>query len=199
MLDFPNSAAKIRTRAVELVEFLKKSINNTNSRPEWTKQNFDSLEEFYKREALQCFPSEDGQQFRWDWVGYVKERGIFIAVESEWELWRNDPPKDYKFEHDFEKLLYVRSPLKLFMCRIDETINDISEAEAAAKRICARLKYLMETTCTYYSPAEVFIIYCVWYASKNGPNRDFPYILQIKGKPSYKRVGKNQRFLPVPA
>jgi hypothetical protein len=82
------------------------------------------------------------------------------------------------------------------LCRIDARIETEGEAMAEAARICSSFRHLMETTCTYYSPGEVFINYCVWYAGGNRKNRDISYILQIKGEPTYQPL-ENEQFQEV--
>jgi len=81
----------------------------------WTCQNISLLEEFFRKLGLACFfsGSPDGPEFLWDFVGYIKERGILVAAESEFSAKHDD------IAYDFDKLLYGRSPLKLMICRID--------------------------------------------------------------------------------
>ena len=129
------------------------------------------LREFSDSHGAASFPSKGCPEFLWDFVSYIKERGIFIAAESEW----NTEPSEIAY--DFEKLLYVRSPLKLMICRI--------EKEEDADVIGKSFQEVMETTCAVYSPGEVFIIYCVWWADSKGENRDIAYSLQVDGEPDY--------------
>lgn len=182
MRDFPSSAYEIRQLAFKLIEFLKKNIKNTHSRQAWTYQNIDLLQKFLGKEGLglDCCPNDTEGEFLWDFVAYIKERGLLLVAESEWD----NSARDSRFpelERDFDKLLYARSPLKLFMCRMTNTED--------AKRICESLQEHIEGNCTYYSSAEVFIIYCVWWAEENGENRDIAYILQMNGEPNYQPIG----------
>jgi hypothetical protein len=180
MRDFPNSAHEVRQLALKLVEFLKKNIENTHPpRSNWSRQNFNLLEMFFgkgeKGLDLDCLCMTTCSEFLWDFVAYIKERGNLLVAESEWLT------DQAELEKDFEKLLYARSPLKLFMCRIR------SEEETEAIR--SSLEHIMRSCCIYYSPGEVFIIYCVWWALQDGINRDIAYILQLDGEPVYQPIG----------
>jgi len=183
MLDFPSTAHDVRQLALELVGFLKKNINNTHPpRRNWNCQNFNLLEKFFGKEGLglDYFPNDTEVEFRWDFVAYVPYRGNLLVAESEWDN-RELEGKFPELERDFDKLLYARSPLKLFMCRIGDPEH--------AERIRVRLQKNIEENCTYYSPAEVFIVYCVWWTEENGENRDIAYVSQIDGEPKYQPIG----------
>jgi hypothetical protein len=188
MKSFPNSAHDIETLAHKLVKFLQDKVENTETRTEWSKQNFRLLQEFSKDYEAVCFPDKEAgeKEFLWDFVGYIQGRGLLLAVESEWDK------KISELKKDFEKLLYVRSPLKLMLCRM--------KTEADAEEIRSQLQAFAEDTCKEYSPAEVFIIYCVWWAKDEGEsrdNRDFAYMLQINGKPVHRPI-LNERFRLIP-
>lgn len=175
MPDFPDSADKIRLLAMDLVKFLKATIRDTHDRPDWTDRNISMLQEFSACRGAASFPGDGGKQFLWDFIAYVERRGVLLAAESE----HNRQPGDV--EHDFEKLLYVRSPLKLMLCRV--------KGEEDADKICSDLSNFARDTCTEFSPAEVFIIYCVWWAGTGGTNRDRAYIMQIDGQPNHVPMG----------
>lgn len=181
MSTFPESAAEIRKLAIDLVNFLRQKIRNTHSRPSWGLQNFEALREFSRRRGAHSFPDRKiGEaEFLWDFVAYAPGRGILIAAESEY----NKKPSELK--HDFEKLLYVRSPIKLMICRM--------EAESEAEGIQSLLQAFAESTCKEYSPAEIFIVYCVWWGETEEDNRDFAYMLQLEGKPMHRPIC-NERF-----
>jgi hypothetical protein len=146
------------------------------------------LEEHFRNTGLACFfsGSQDGPEFLWDFVGYIKGRGILIAAESEWNN------RESSLREDFEKLLYVRSPLKLFMCRLKS--KDQRAAESEAESLHQNLRKLMEGTCTYYSRGEIFIIYCVWWAHEGGENRDIAYVLPVSGEPDYVDIESDKQF-----
>ena len=188
MHDFPSSPDDVRQLALRLIVFLKKNIGNTCGRQEWTYRNFDFLQKFFGKGkeglGLDCCPNDTESEFLWDFVAYIPCRGNLLVAESEWdnsELENRFP----ELEKDFDKLLYSRSPIKLFMCRI--------ENPEQAEKIRARLQTNIEENCSYYSAGEVFIIYCVWWAEKNGDNRDIAHMLQIDGKPNYQAIG-GKRF-----
>ena len=94
-----------------------------------------------------------------------------IAAESEH---KNDK---HSILYDFDKLLYVRSPVKLMMCRV--------RSEREALKIRRWAQRFMENKCKWYSPSEVFVLYCVWWSGHGHDNRDFAYFLQIKGECNY--------------
>jgi len=186
MLDFPNSAPDIKKLAEKLVRHLHGKLENTHDRKGWSGRNFKVLTEFFRPHGIACFPGEDGPQFLWDFVGYVNGRGILIAAESELSREQGE------VEYDFEKLLYVRSPIKLVLCRLRATSG--AEAEEEAKSICSSLRNFMNSTCKNYSPGEVFILYCVWWAIDGGPNRDIAYTLQVHGDPICQPLDDDEQF-----
>jgi hypothetical protein len=164
MPSFPKSSVEIKELALKLVKSLRSDTENTHGQKAWSRRNFRLLEKFSAAHHATSFPSINlttktrNRQFLWDFVGYVKERGILIAAESEWNRKRTE------IELDFEKLLYVRSPLKLMMCRM--------KTEEEAEQICKSLGHFAKATCKEFSSGEVFIIYCVWWAENEGKNRD---------------------------
>lgn len=182
MLNFPNSAFEIKQSAERLVKFLRENIQDTAGRPEWSERNFNLLRKFTADYDAANFPSDKEKEFLWDFVAYINGRGILLAAESEW----NSEP--HEIEKDFEKLLYVRSPLKLMLCRMS--------TEEQAEGIRTRLSYFAARTCTEFSPAEVFILYCVWWTGEGKENRDRAYILQIAGEPCHVPMG-SLGFQPV--
>jgi len=188
MRDFPNSAHEIRQLALKLVEFLKQNVEYAPTRQEWTCQNYRLLRKFFGKGkdglGLDCLPNDTEGEFLWDFVVYVKERGILLVAESEWDNKERDDIFP-ELEKDFEKLLYARSPLKLLMCW--------NKNPEQAERIRARLQADIEGICTYYSPGEVFIVYCTWRDEGNGKKEDIPYILQMNGEPKYQPTA-GERF-----
>ena len=56
--------------------------------------------------GLEAFAADSGQ-FLWDFIAYQPGQGILLAAESEHDN------KKREMAQDFEKLLYVRSPVKL--------------------------------------------------------------------------------------
>lgn len=144
------SAAGALQLAKELVGFLKSGIRNTHERVEWTQRNLRLLTEFAQAMEAESFPSPPGtplhlrrSQFLWDFIAYRPKMGILLAAESEHQ---NDLGS---ILDDFEKLFYVRSPVKLMMCRVR------SEEEAIAVR--DRAQAHMEHTCIWYSAILVLV------------------------------------------
>jgi hypothetical protein len=102
MPSYPNSALKIKELAEKLVKFLRGKIEDTHGRKEWSKRNLRLLREFPEFKGAVSCPSEGCSESLWDFVAFVKGRGILIAAESEWCR----KPSD--IEYDFKKLLYAR-------------------------------------------------------------------------------------------
>jgi hypothetical protein len=163
-----------------LVKFLKRGVHNTHGQEEWTQRNFELLRAFAEEIDAQSYPSaknappeEKAKQFLWDFIAHQPDKGISIAVESE----HNSSKK--AILEDFEKLLYVRSPVKLMMCRV--------AGEPDALRIRGWAQKFMEQKCTRYSPGEVFVLYCLYWSGEGLHNRDFAFRLQVKGEIDYRK------------
>jgi hypothetical protein len=191
MTNFPISTREeYRNLAKKLIDFLRDNIGNTNERKGWTKRNICLLQRFADREGFDSFPDRRGgkneKQFLWDYVSYARYRGLVIVAESEHD---NKTKDKMVFQHDFEKLLYVRSPVKLMLCW--------AKSEEKASEILAWVKECMERpskepTCTEFSPAEVFILYCTC-----SDKQDFVYWLQIEGEPMHRPIC-NEEFEQMP-
>jgi len=93
-----------------------------------------------------------------------------------------------EFKHDFEKLLYVRSPLKLMLCwaksleKANEILTWVKECMEPPSK---------EPICTEFSPAEIFILFCTC-----SNKQDFVYQLQIGGDPMHRPIEKED-FIPI--
>jgi hypothetical protein len=179
-----------RDFAKDLVDFLREHIGNTNERKGWTKRNICLLQRFADKNGFTSFPDKRGgkteRQFLWDYVAYSPYRGLVIVAESE----HDNRTKDKKvFQHDFEKLLYVRSPVKLMLC----WAKTKKKAEQILSWVGACMKPpSQKPTCTEFSPAEVFILYCTC-----SDKQDFVYWLQIDGKPMHRAI-KDEVFTQIP-
>lgn len=90
---------------------------------------------------------------------------------------------------DFEKLLYVRSPLKLMMCRISHA----DDAEKHADQIRDLVQEFMQKTCIWYTPGEFYVLYCVYWLGAKGENRDYAFRLQVNGPLEYASL-TSERF-----
>ncbi|MGP8173659.1 MAG: hypothetical protein ACLP7O_03820 [Terracidiphilus sp.] len=177
--------------ALDLVAHPKGDIEDTFTQIGWTSKNIRLLDEFFRPRGLDCsfHGSDQGGEFLWDFIGYIKRRGILIAAESEYLTNLSE------IERDFDKLLYSSSPIKLMICRIDTKYRVEEEARKEAERIQSALQKHIAENCAHYPPGSVFILYCVWWANE-GTNRDFPFILQIDGEPCYEGAN-NRRFEPA--
>ena len=182
---FGLSANEIAEVAHQLVVHLEKSLNRVQTQDIWGKTNFVTLRAFKTHKfKLISYPrpskdkSKRRAEFLWDYIGYVKGKGIFIAAESEWEN------TAVRIKEDFEKLLYVRSPIKVMICRVDDTKN--------AASIRNYLRKYMDNCCTEFSPAEYFILYCRTSGPPRKGKRDVAFGLQIKGAPAHCGLGDGQ-------
>lgn len=164
-----------------LVEHLKLNLPDTPRRSAWTEANLDVLASFpvFESPEISCYPAGEDKnrrsQFLFDFIAYSQAKGILLAAESEW---LNENISDIK--HDFEKLLYVRSPLKLMICRVS--------SDDEADEICRELSAYMHECCAEFSPAELFIIYCVQWKGSKDQRGDISYALQVSGTPVHRSL-----------
>jgi hypothetical protein len=183
---FPKTAAEIRELALRLVEHLRGALKDTHGRKEWTTRNLDALRSFPSDGyELQHFPEVSNQKgaFLWDYIAYQQDSGILIAAETEYDS------KPNRLKEDFDKLLYVRSPIKVFMFWLNKD-------EAGFKRVISDLTEYM-ASCSEYSPSEVFILYCRTWENEDTSSGDIAWWLQIEGEPCH-RDAKGKAFEPVP-
>jgi hypothetical protein len=178
MNGFSYSAEQIRALGQRLISHLTKTLENTKERSDWSDMMFDTLRAFRVPDVnLVCYPSardeeEKRPEFLLDFIAYVQGKGILIAAESEWEN------GNLGLRHDFEKLLYVRAPIKLFLCRIDG-------AKTRAEELINGLYVYMRQCCSEFSPGELYIVYCVKWKGPDGLRGDVVYEIQITGEPSH--------------
>jgi hypothetical protein len=191
LCDFPGTSTEVKQLALDLVAHLKGDVEDTFTQIRWTSKNIRLLDEFFRPRGLDCsfHGSDQGGEFLWDFIGYIKCRGILIAAESEYLTNLSE------IERDFDKLLYSSSPIKLMICRIDTKYRAEEEARKEAERIQSALQRHIVGNCAHYPPGSVFILYCVWWANE-GTNRDFSFILQIDGEPCY-RSANDRCFEPI--
>ena len=177
---FNYSAEQNLELASELIAYLRSNIKNTSRQLEWSQRNFNLLRSFAFIHGARGLPTEGkDREFLWDFVAYKQGSGILLAAESEHST------ESKELTYDFEKLLYVRSPLKLMMCRITSKTD--------ADNIKKWLSDWMLGSCTEYSAGEVFIIYCVWWDEGAG-NRDIAFVFQIPGNPNHVTI-KEPKFV----
>ena len=185
--DFPSTAAETKDLAFRLVRHLRRSLRDTHGRREWTTRNLDALRSFSDdKYELQHFPPPGFNQkgaFLWDYIAYQQNSGILIAAETEFES------KPQKLKEDFEKLLYVRSPIKVFLFWL-------MKDQAAFESVVSDLTECM-TLCSEYSPGEIFILYCRTWANEDASSGDIARWLQIDGEPCRRNV-RGKVFETVP-
>jgi hypothetical protein len=186
--EFPRSAEEIRSLALRLVQHLRRELTDTRGRLEWTTRNLTALHSFPNEGyEVQHFPppgsSNQKGAFLWDYIAYQQGSGILIAAETEFDS------KAHKLKEDFDKLLYVRSPIKLFMFWL-------SKDEGTFEKVVAELAEYM-ASCSEYSPGEIFVLYCRTWANADGSTGDFASWLQIAGEPC-PRDATPKRFTRVP-
>lgn len=180
-IGFNYSPQEIMDMGARLVTHIRSKLPDTTLRSDWTKVNLDVLKSFsfFSEPEVSCYPAGEGKdrrpEFLYDFIAYSQAKGILLAAESEW-LNRNIS----EIKHDFEKLLYVRSPLKLMMCRV--------ESEAGADEIRNELYSYMHECCAEYSPGELFIIYCVQWKGDKDQRGDFAFGLQVDGEPMHRSL-----------
>ena len=155
--DFPGTSSEVKQLALDLVAHLKGSVGDTFPQLGWTLQNILLLEEFFRPLGLDCsfHGSKVGGEFLWDFIGYIKERGILIVAESEFLTDHGEIRKD------FDKLLYSSSPIKLMICRIVKKFRTQADAKEEAEKIRSELQTDIAGSCAHYPPGPVFILYCV--------------------------------------
>ena len=175
MKPFPSTAEEVRTIAFSLVQHLRTQLKDTHGRLEWTTRNLAALHSFSDHGyAIQHFPPPGGSNqkgaFLWDYCAYQQGSGILIAAETEYDSDLR------KLKEDFDKLLYARAPIKLFMFWLDKS-------EDAFERVVSELFDFMKSS-SQYSPGEIFILYCRTWANSDDSSGDFVSWLQIPGNPA---------------
>jgi hypothetical protein len=176
-----NSREAITHKAHELIRHLDTELKDDHSQSEWTLANFNALCSFTSiRPKLQYFYVEKGSdgkrkrgEFLWDFIAYQQGKGIFLAAESEQET-KDKNGKREDLRNDFEKLLYVRAPLKLMICKAD-TYDD-------AKGLAEDLSSFASHTCQHLDPGSVLLLYC--RTSKQKMQKNVAFLWQSPGEPT---------------
>ena len=171
-----------------LVQHLRKELGDTNGRLAWTTRNLSALHSFPGQGyEIQHFPppgsSNQKGAFLWDYVAYQQDSGILIVAETEFDS------KVNKLLEDFDKLLYAKAPIKVFMFWLDKNEESFEEVVAQIAEHMA--------SCSEYSPGEIYVLYCRTWANSDGSNGDFASWLQISGEPSLPDSSR-KRFTRVP-
>lgn len=183
MTQFPTSAFAIREFADNLVNFLSTNLKHTKSETgeQWTSENFRCLDQFFQQDVTtyhkgkvdEKLQKRDGE-FLWDFTAFLEKQRLLLAAESE----RKDHGTE--LERDFDKLLYAKAPVKLFMCW--------AERSNVAEKIRGNLQNFMHTNRAEFSPGEVFVLYCLCLPDIDGHNQDIAYRLQIAGEPCHSEI-----------
>ncbi|WP_142988132.1 hypothetical protein [Granulicella rosea] len=156
-------------------------MKDTHGRYDWTTENLSALRAFADSTqhpyTLKSYPPVGSNQkgaFLWDYVAYQQGTGILITAESEFD---NLPGK---LREDFDKLLYVHSPIKLFIFRMEKNLDKIA-------RVVDDLTTHMDS-CKTYSPADVYVLYCRTWRNNDQSSGDLAWLQQIGGKPMHRDV-----------
>jgi hypothetical protein len=173
---------QIRKLAYELVDSLREKLNRDHGRGDWTQATFAALRSFRPDGfKLLDYPSSPRKfkkrlrgEFLWDFIAYQKDEGIFLTVESEW-----DQKGVRSLKHDFEKLFYVKSPLKLMICKT-ETIPEAKKIAKVLNKFALEFKH--------FFPAEVFVLYCRT-SKKHSDQADQAFMWQCPGPPPLCGIG----------
>ncbi len=185
---FPKTAVEVRRLALMLVNHLKSALTDTHGQKEWTTRNLEALRSFVGHKfQLKHFPETGFNQkgaFLWDYIAYQQGSGILIAAESEYDS------KLLKLKEDFEKLLYVRCPIKVLIFWTKQN-PDLYNG------IVDQLQDYMMSCCSEYSPGEVFILYCRTWTNEDGSSGDHAWWMQVDGELGYRSLD-GKAFEPVP-
>lgn len=146
------SRDKIAEAAQGLIKYLK--VSRLESRgQEWTDHNFSRLRAYFEGNThITCHHKaragfqDEPHEFMWDFLAISSIGGIVLAAESE-----QDHRKGQDLKHDFEKLLYVFSPLRLFISKA----KSVDEAEALA----ASLSQYAKGCCLHFNPGSAFVLH----------------------------------------
>jgi len=166
------SSASIKSVAKQLANLLVDTRLESQG-PEWTNHNFTRLEKFFEKDAgVTCYYNsakdsvDSRREFVWDFLAIKSNGGILLAAESE-----QHHKEGIGFRHDFEKLLYVFSPIRLYItkAKTKEEAELLSHSLADYARGC----------CAHFNPGSVFILHFdLWNDSGS-----VTYLWQSKGEP----------------
>ena len=162
MIEFPRSRIDNLAQAKELLAYLHKKRENTNTALKWTHENLKWLADYFRQGDLACFHSgsEEGSEFLWDFTAYARNYGMLIVAESE------HSKANYALTYDFEKLFYARSPIKLFKQR--NVANHSLNSWMRPAKYSARVRYsfsILSGGLKAVGQIETWHITCKWTAN----------------------------------
>lgn len=166
------TAAEIRECAYKLMASLRDLPDATSD--EWTQEVFGRLDKFARSEnsALKTYYRDHSEkaEFLWDFLAVAPETGIFLVAESEQAI--GNERQITALKHDFEKLLYVYSPLRILVTKARNRDH--------AGELVQTLESYAHGCCLAFNPGAVFILHFgLWNDSGN-----VSYLWQSKGEPS---------------
>lgn len=145
------SSAEIRKCALELIAYLQ-DLQDARGH-DWTDENFRRLEAFAqsKNPELKSYYRKRGEktEFLWDFIASGLETGIFLAAESEQAV--HTASDVVALKHDFEKLLYVYSPIRILITKA----KDRQHAQVLADELAA----YAQGCCLEFNPGASFILH----------------------------------------
>lgn len=145
------SSAEIRKCAEELIAYLR-DLQDARGK-DWTDENFRCLEKFAqsKNSDLKSYYRKRGErsEFLWDFIASGLEVGIFLAAESEQAAHTNADVVGLR--HDFEKLLYVYSPIRILITKAKD--------EHRAQELADDLAAYAQGCCLTFNPGASFILH----------------------------------------
>jgi hypothetical protein len=139
----------------------------------WTTENFVRLDAFArsKNPALKSYykrPGENGE-FLWDFVASAPQVGIFLVAESEQAV--HNSGQIVALKHDFEKLLYVYSPIRILITKAKDRQH--------AQELANDLASYAQGCCLTFNPGASFILHFGLY----GGSGNVSYHWQSVGEP----------------
>ena len=167
-----HSSAEIRKCAEELIAYLRDLQDATGK--DWTNENFRRLEAFAqsKNPDLKSYYRRQGEksEFLWDFIASSSEAGIFLAAESEQAV--HTSADVVALKHDFEKLLYVYSPIRMLITKARDQHH--------AQELADDLSAYAHGCCLTFNPGSSFVLHFgLWNGAGN-----VSYLWQSAGEPS---------------
>lgn len=165
------SSAEIRKCAEELIAYLR-DLQDARGK-DWTDENFRRLDAFAqsKNPELKSYYRKQGEssEFLWDFIASGLEVGIFLAAESEQAV--HTTAHVVALKHDFEKLLYVYSPIRILIAKAKDQHH--------AQELAYDLAAYAQGCCLTFNPGASFILHFGLYSGAGNVS----YHWQSAGEP----------------